>query len=220
MFKDRQEAGERLALELDRLQLKDTVVLALPRGGIPISAAIARHLHAPFDLILVRKVGAPGNPELAVGAIVDGEPPDLVVNRAIADALGLDDSALHDLARAQRPEMERRRALYLGDRAPLSVKGKTVIIVDDGAATGASMKAAVQAVRRREPDGIVVALPVASPEAVEELARVADRVLCMERPEDFISLNRYYRDFRQFTDEEVIEMLEQLRAGLMPEPRA
>lgn len=218
MFQDRHEAGKLLAREIAQLALHAPIVLALPRGGIPIAAEIARQLRAPFDLILVRKIGAPENPELAVGAVVDGEPPDLVINRGIANRLGLDDSTLHDLTRAQRPEMERRRLLYLGDRTPLPVKDKTVIVTDDGAATGASMKAAVQAVRRRSPASILVALPVAAPDAVTDLTGVADRVVCLEQPAGFSSLNRYYNDFRQYSDDEVIEMLDDARAGHKCEP--
>jgi putative phosphoribosyl transferase len=161
MFRDRQEAGRKLAEELARLKLPDPVVLALPRGGVPVAAEIADALKAPLDLVIVRKVGAPGNPELAVAAIVDGNPPDVVLNREIVEAYDLDDAALRFLVSQERPELERRRIAYLGDRRPLSTANKTVILVDDGAATGTTMKVAIRAIKRRSPREIIVALPVA-----------------------------------------------------------
>lgn len=214
MYKDRREAGLLLAEALQKLDLADPVVLALPRGGIPVGAAISERLEAPLDMVLVRKLGAPGNEELAVGAIVDGEPPDLVVNRDITEALGLHDDDLYQLAQKERPEMERRRALYLGERSPLCVENKTAILVDDGAATGASMKAAVQALKRRSPARIVVALPVAPADTVRELAELADLVVCLLQPEDFDALSRHYGDFRQYDDQEVLDMLEAARTGI------
>ena len=161
MFRDRQEAGRKLAEELVELKLADPVVLALPRGGVPVAAGIAHALKAPLDLVIVRKVGVPGNPELAVAAIVDGNPPDVVLNREIVEAYNLDDSELRMLVNRERPELERRRVVYLGDRHPISVAGKTAILVDDGAATGTTMKVAIRALKRRSPREIIVALPVA-----------------------------------------------------------
>ena len=136
-------------------------MLALPRGGVPVASEIAEALEAPLDIVIVRKVGAPGNPELAVAAIIDGDPPDVVLNREIVEAYGLDDAALRALVSHERPELERRRQAYLGGRKPLSVAGRTVILVDDGAATGTTMKVAIRALKRRAPREIVVALPVA-----------------------------------------------------------
>ncbi|RWL92115.1 phosphoribosyltransferase, partial [Mesorhizobium sp.] len=152
------------------LDLRDPVVLALPRGGVPVAAEVAKVLKAPLDLVLVRKVGAPGNAELAVAAIVDGDPPDVVLNREIVEAYALDDDELRFLIAKERPELERRRTAYRGKRASLSVAGKTAIVVDDGAATGTTMKVAIRALKRRSPRQIVVAIPVAPADTAAELA--------------------------------------------------
>ncbi|MDG4906069.1 phosphoribosyltransferase [Mesorhizobium sp. WSM4898] len=207
MFRDRQDAGQKLGASLELLQLKDPIVLALPRGGVPVAAEVAKALHAPLDLVIVRKVGAPGNPELAVAAIVDGEPPDVVLNREIVEAYSLGDSALRVLIAQERPELERRRAAYRGRELPLSVAGKTVIVVDDGAATGTTMKVAIRALKRRSPRKIIVALPVAPPETVDELAQEADLTICLNQPARFRALGYYYGNFPQLSDDEVIDML-------------
>lgn len=207
MFRDRQEAGEKLGASLELLQLQDSIVLALPRGGVPVAAEVAKVLKAPLDLVIVRKVGAPGNPELAVAAIVDGDPPDVVLNREIVEAYALDDSALRALIARERPELERRRAVYRGKGLPLSVAGKTVIVVDDGAATGTTMKVAIRALKRRSPRKIIVALPVAPPETVDELAQEADLTICLNQPARFRALSYYYGSFPQLSDSEVIDMM-------------
>lgn len=207
MFRDRQEAGRKLAAELLELKLPDPVVLALPRGGVPVAAEIADALEAPLDIVIVRKVGAPGNPELAVAAIVDGDPPDIVLNREIVEAYGLNDSELRILVGRERPELERRRLAYLGGRKPLSTAGRTVILVDDGAATGTTMKVAIRALKRRSPREIVVALPVAPPDTLSDLAQEADRIVCLSRPSRFLALGYHYHDFPQLTDEEVVSAL-------------
>jgi putative phosphoribosyl transferase len=207
MFQDRKEAGRKLAEELLRLKLPNPVVLALPRGGVPVASEIAEALEAPLDIVIVRKVGAPGNPELAVAAIIDGDPPDVVLNREIVEAYGLDDAALRALVSHERPELERRRQAYLGGRKPLSVTGRTVILVDDGAATGTTMKVAIRALKRRAPREIVVALPVAPPDTLAELAEEANRVVCLSKPVRFLALGYHYRDFPQLTDEEVVQAL-------------
>lgn len=204
MFHDRQEAGRELAGELARLGLADPVVLALPRGGAPVAAEIARTLNAPLDLVIVRKVGAPDNSELAVAAIVDGSPPDIVLNREIIEAYGLDDSELRLLINRERPELERRRLAYRHGRQAKSISGKTAILVDDGAATGTTMKVAIRALRRRSPREIVVALPVAPPDTIVELAREADRVVCLRQPARFRALGFHYQHFPQLTDDQVI----------------
>ena len=212
MFRDRSEAGEMLAAELAKLKPVDPVVLALPRGGVPVGAAVALVLKARLDLLIVRKVGAPGNPELAVAAIVDGNPPDIVLNREVIEGYGLDDAELAALVKAERPELERRRMVYRGQRHPVSAANKTVILVDDGAATGTTMKVAIRALRRRTPREIIVALPVAPPDTVAELAREADRVVCLSQPPRFHALGYYYREFRQLTDKEVLGTLEDFAA--------
>jgi len=207
MFRDRQEAGRKLAEVLAKLNLVDPLVLALPRGGVPVAAEIADALKAPLDLVIVRKVGAPGNPELAAAAVVDGNPPDVVLNREIVEAYNLDDAELRYLVGRERPELERRRLVYLGDRQPLSTVGKTVILVDDGAATGTTMKVAIRAIRRRSPREIVVALPVAPPDTMTELEREANRIVCLSQPARFLALGYHYHDFPQLSDEEVLRLL-------------
>ncbi|WP_348643697.1 phosphoribosyltransferase family protein [Mesorhizobium sp. B2-6-4] len=142
MFRDREEAGAKLGMELSKLQLHQPVVLALPRGGAPVAVEVAKALNAPLDLLIVRRVGAPGNSELAVAAIVDGQPGDVVLNREIVEAYALDDDELRVLIAKERPELERRCLAYRGNRRPLSIAGKTAIIVDDGAVTGTTMKVA------------------------------------------------------------------------------
>jgi putative phosphoribosyl transferase len=207
VFRDRREAGRRLARALAKLDLTEPVVLALPRGGVPVAAEVARALNAPLDLVIVRKVGAPDNPELAVAAIVDGDPPEVVLNRQIVEAYGLGDAELRLLVDRERPELERRRLAYRGGRPALSVAGRTAIVVDDGAATGTTIKVAVRALRRQSPRELVVAIPVAPPETVAALAREADRVVCLSEPAGFRALGFHYRDFPQLTDDEVIAAL-------------
>jgi putative phosphoribosyl transferase len=213
MFCDRQEAGRMLANELAGLSLHAPVVLALPRGGVPVAAEVAAVLKAPLDLVIVRKVGAPGNPELAVAAIVDGDPPDVVLNREIVEAYNLDDAALATLVKRERPELQRRRTLYRGSRSPLSIAGKTAVLVDDGAATGTTMKVAIRALKRRSPTAIVVALPIAPPETVAELSQEADRIVCLAQPPHFRALGYYYRNFEQLDDEDVLAALGRGREG-------
>ena len=194
-----------------RLGLHEPVVLALPRGGVPVAAEVAKALDAPLDLIIVRKVGAPGNPELAVAAIVDGDPPDVVLNREVVEAYSLDDAELGALIKRERPELDRRRLAYRGKRSALSVAGKTAVIVDDGAATGTTMKVAIRALRRRSPREIIVALPVSPPDTVAELSQEADRVVCVSQPGRFLALGYHYRSFPQLTDEEVTAALDEAR---------
>lgn len=210
MFSDRSQAGRLLAAEIAGLSPRDPIVLALPRGGVPVGYEVACALGARLDLVIVRKVGAPGNPELAVAAIVDGNPPEVVLNREIIEAYGLHNDELAALVARERPELERRRAVYRGKRQPLSVKGKTVILVDDGAATGTTMKVAARAIRRRSPAEIIIALPVASPDAVSDLAREADRVVCLAQPPHFRALGYHYRDFNQLADSDVLDLLKKV----------
>ncbi|OHV83221.1 phosphoribosyltransferase [Mesorhizobium sp. ORS 3428] len=209
MFQDRKDAGLKLAAELAKRGLQDPVVLALPRGGVPVAVEVAKALKAPLDLILVRKVGAPDNPELAVAAIVDGDPPDIVLNREVVDAYSFNDDQLRDLIAKERPELERRRTTYRGERASPSVDAKTVVVVDDGAATGTTMKVAIRALRRRSPREIVVALPVAPPETMTELAMEADWTVCLSQPPHFQALSQHYLDFPQLSDGEVVAILDE-----------
>jgi putative phosphoribosyl transferase len=199
LFDDRGTAGQALADEIAKRRYSQPVVYALPRGGVPVAIEVARRLNAPLDLLLVRKIGVPWQPELAAGAVVDGEQPDLVLNDDIVRAASL--------ARTQLTEIERRRAQYLPDRAPISARGRTAILIDDGVATGASMEAAIAAIRKRSPLRVVVAVPVASRSAIVTLNGLVDEVICLVAPEDFGGVGAFYRDFHQLSDSEVVDLL-------------
>jgi putative phosphoribosyl transferase len=211
MYADRADAGRKLAAELVKLELQEPVVLALPRGGVPVAAEVAKALHARLDVVIVRKVGAPDNAELAVAAIVDGDPPDVVLNREIVEAYGLDDAAIALLVKRERPELERRRAVYRSEVRAVPVTDRTAILVDDGAATGTTMNVAVRALKRRAPREIIVAVPVAPPDTVAALEQVADRVICPSRPGRFLALGYHYLKFPQLSDDEVIAVLRDAR---------
>jgi predicted phosphoribosyltransferase len=206
-FADRAEAGRLLAGKLAHLALEAPAVYALPRGGVPVAAEIAERLGAPLDLLLVRKIGVPGQPELAAGAVVDGEPPDVVLNEDIVAAAGLTQEEIAELTRLQLREIERRRARYLGARPSVAAAGRDAILVDDGVATGASMEAAVAAMRRRAPRKLVVAVPVASREGARRLLRLADELVCLATPEPFLAIGAFYRDFHQLEDDEVTRVM-------------
>lgn len=213
-FASREDAGRQLASRLKTLGIKDPVVLALPRGGVPVAAEVARELNAPLDVILVRKIGVPGQPELAAAAIVDGERPDLVLNDSVMNMLGLTRADLDGAAKAQLQEIERRRKLYIGERQPISVKGRSAIIVDDGIATGTTARAALQALRRREPRTLILAVPVGAPDALAELATQADQVISLESPPGFYAIGQFYSDFHQLEDDEVMDLLRVPRQDL------
>lgn len=213
MFSNRSEAGERLLRRLPPVDPADAVVLALPRGGVPVAAPIARGLGAPLDLVLVRKVGAPRQPELAVGAVTDGGAMRVTVNEAVASLLGLDEEAVRALARRELPELERRRARYLGGRLPLPLEGRTAILVDDGIATGATARAALRLVRQQAPARVILAVPVAPPDALDALAGEADAVVWLEAPDPFVAVGAHYRDFAQVGDDEVAAILRAAEPG-------
>ena len=196
-----------LARELAKLGLRAPVVLALPRGGVPVAVEIARELNAPLDLLLVRKIGVPWQPELAVAAIVDGPDQELVIDEDTRAGAGVSRNYIEAQAKEQVQEIERRRRLYLGDRAPVSVDGCTAIVVDDGIATGTSMRAALKALRRRKPMGLVLAVPVAPPDTITVLRREVDRVVCLEQPDPFYAVGAHYEDFHQVEDDEVMAIL-------------
>lgn len=206
-FPDRASAGRLLAEEVAKRRPEQPVVYALPRGGVPVAAPIAAALKAPLDLLMVRKLGVPWQPELAAGSIVDGETPDIIRNEEIMRAARVSESDLQALAKAELKEIERRRALYLPNRPPISAQGRTAILVDDGIATGASMRAAIAAVRRRKPLRIMVAVPVAARETVEELKGMVEEVVCLAAPEGFGAVGYFYHDFHQLSDEEVVSLL-------------
>lgn len=208
MFQDRTSAGRALAGVLARRDYPDPIVLALPRGGVPVGAEVARRLACPLDLLLVRKLGVPRQPELAAAAVVmDGPRPVIVRNQDVIAFAGLTDADIDRLARIEIAEIERRHRAYIGKGPPLSVEGRTAILVDDGIATGASMKAAISCLRRNEPDRIVVAVPVAPQEAIRDLEGMADEVVCLETPSPFTAIGLHYLDFSQLADQEVIEAL-------------
>ncbi|WP_186421318.1 phosphoribosyltransferase family protein [Bosea sp. CS1GBMeth4] len=206
-FSDRTEAGRRLAAALASYRDRHPVVLALPRGGVPVAAAIAEALSAPLDLLLVRKIGLPGQPELAIGAIVDGAEPVVVRNEALIALAGVRDEAFEEIRRGELAEIARRRARYIGSRRRAPIAGRTVIVVDDGMATGATARAALQAIRKHGPGRLVLAVPVASAEAVAAVRGAVDDLVCLEVPEAFLAIGSFYRDFGQVSDEEVVSIL-------------
>jgi putative phosphoribosyl transferase len=213
-FKDRADAGRRLAAALGAYVDQEPVVLALPRGGVPVAAIVADRLKAPLDLVLVRKIGTPGQPEVALGAVVDGAHPTIVRNEDILVATGTGVAEFDAIGRRELAEIERRRVRYLGRRAPLEVAGRVVIVVDDGIATGATVRAALRATRARGPAKLVLAIPVAAPDALAALRPEADAIVCLATPEDFLGVGQFYEDFRQVSDEEVIDLL--ARAPIVP----
>jgi putative phosphoribosyl transferase len=208
LFNNRQDAGRRLAGELMRFKDRRPVVLALPRGGVPVGFEIAQALGAPLDVILVRKIGAPDLSELAVGAIVDGENLEKVIDERIAAKLGVPQAYLDEEIARQAREIERRRELYLTGRPPADVRNSTAIVVDDGIATGATMRAALLAVRRRAPSRLILAVPVAPASAIEGLRPEVDELVCLATPEEFYAIGQFYLDFHQVSDDEVVTLLE------------
>jgi putative phosphoribosyl transferase len=210
MFSNRIEAGRRLAAELARFKDQQPVVLALPRGGVPIGAEIARALDAPLDLVLVRKIGAPFQPELAIGAVVDGSRPETVLNHEIVEGFEIPESYLREETARQLAEIERRRRRYLAGRERAEVAGHTAIVVDDGIATGATMRAALHATRRAGPKRLVLAVPVAPPDTIEQLRGEVDEVVCLEMPVFFGAIGAFYRDFHQLSDDDVVRLLEEV----------
>jgi putative phosphoribosyl transferase len=208
VFPDRIEAGRRLAERLRHLKDQQPVVLALPRGGVPIAYEVARVLEAPLDLVLVRKIGAPFQPELAIGAVVDGDRPELVLNRDLITEYGIPESYVESERQRQLAEIERRRQQYLSERARAPIRDRTAIVIDDGIATGATMEAALHATRRAGPRRLVLAVPVAPPDTIERLRPEVDEVVCLLVPAFLGAIGSFYRDFRQLRDEDVIGLLE------------
>jgi predicted phosphoribosyltransferase len=208
LFRDRTDAGRLLAGELTRYADRpDVVVLALPRGGVPVASEVARALHAPLDVFVVRKLGVPGHQELAMGAIATAGV--RVLNDDVVAALEIPPQVIDEVTEEERLELARREQLYRGGRPPLPVRDCTVILVDDGLATGSTMRAAVAALRRQRPRRIVVAVPVGSRDTCEELAAEADEVVCANTPHPFRAVGLWYDDFSQTSDEEVHDLLAQ-----------
>jgi putative phosphoribosyl transferase len=206
-FRDRSEAGQLLGRELAaRLgNAGDAIVLALPRGGVPVGYEVAKALGAPLDVFIVRKLGVPGSEELAMGAIASGGV--RVLNRDVLDYARVTQQQLDAVVAREERELARREAEYRGNRAPLDVRGRTVIIVDDGLATGSTMRAAVQALRAMEPKRVIVAVPVGAAQTCEDLREIVDEIVCLRTPEPFEAVGLWYDDFTQTTDAEVHALL-------------
>lgn len=216
-FMDRTDAGRRLAAALSRYAHRaDVLVLALPRGGVPVAFEVARALDVPLDVFIVRKLGIPGHEELAMGAIASGGV--RLVDEDIVRQLRIGEQDIEAVAKAEQTELERRERVYRGARPLPDVAGRTVILVDDGLATGATMRVAVAALRQEHPARIVVAVPVAPPETCDMLRREADEVVCAVTPEPFYAVGLWYEDFTQTKDEEVHELLERARHEVAPAP--
>lgn len=212
IFADRTQAGRLLGERLAALQLVNPAVLALVRGGVPVGARVADVLQAPLDVVFVRKLGAPDQPELAVGAIADGSDPQIVLNDKLLAALELDADYIAAAARQELAAIEQRRKAYQGLRPELELAGRSVVVVDDGVATGMTMQAALRQVRRRHAGSVIAAVPVASAEAMAMLCAEADDVVCLSAPRRFRSVDAHYRDFAQVSDEDVLAILRE-RAG-------
>lgn len=211
-FADRREAGRALGRRLaETLEGDDVLVLGLPRGGVPVAFEVASALDAPLDVYLVRKLGLPGQPELAMGAIASGGV--RIVNQRVVEATLVDEQAIEDVAARELAELERRERLYRDGRPAPDVAGRTIVLVDDGLATGSTMRAAVSALRRQDAGRIVVAVPVAAPEVCAEFEQEADSVVCVHTPESFRAVGMWYRDFSPTEDDEVCALLRQARSG-------
>jgi putative phosphoribosyl transferase len=207
LFADRSEAGRALARRLVRFKAERPVVLALPRGGVPVGFEVAQALDAPLDLVLVRKIGAPFQPELAIGAVVDGGRFETVLNEEMVREFQIPKNYIAEQSARELEEIERRRQLYLAERTRAPVEACTAIVVDDGIATGATMEAALHATRRADPKRLVLATPVAPSDTIERLRAQADEVVCLATPRLFDAIGSFYDDFRQLSDEEVVDLL-------------
>lgn len=211
-FANRKEAGLKLAEAVASLGLVKPVVLALPRGGVPVGYEVAKALDAPLDILLVRKIGAPGHEEYGIGALVDGASPQIVIDEAAARQVGADKAYIQRKVAEQLQEIERRRALYRTG-PPIPLQGRTVVVVDDGIATGGTVRAALQALAKGGAGHIVLAVPLAPRDVLPEFARMCDHVVCLASPEPFYAVGAHYDDFGQTQDEEVIDLLAKARAA-------
>ena len=213
VFANRNEAGLRLAARLQHYKGEDVVVFALPRGGIPVAAPVASALEAPLDLVLVRKLGTPRQPELAMGAIADAGEPVIVRNDDVIRIARVSEAEFDAVCHRERAEIERRRRLYLGPRPRTGTKDRIAIVIDDGVATGATTRAALRAIRAGLPNKLVLATPVAPPDALDLLRPEADEIVCLETPAKFSAIGYFYRDFHQLEDDEVIAILDRFKPG-------
>ncbi len=215
IFQDRTDAGQELAARLTKYANRpDVLVLALPRGGVPVAYEVAKRIGAPLDVFLVRKLGVPGHEELAMGAIASGGV--RVINEDVARFLKIPDEVIDAVTADEQQELERRESAYRDDRPPPDVKGRVVILIDDGLATGSTMRAAAAALRKQGPARIVVAVPVSAPETCNEFRSEVDEIVCAVTPEPFRGVGLWYKDFSQTTDEEVRELLERARQNIAP----
>jgi len=212
-FKDRSDAGRQLAKALASYKEERPIILALPRGGVPVAGEVAAVLSAPVDLILVRKIGVPWQPELAMGAVVDGGTPIIVRNEDVIRHAGIDESEFNTVRDGELAEIGRRRQRYLGSCQLADLSGHTAIVIDDGIATGATARAALRATRMRNPERLVLAVPVAPTDTINELRSQADDVVCLEGLGCFGAISAYYADFGQVSDEELIDILMRFRRG-------
>jgi len=213
LFENRTDAGRQLAEALLKYKSRQPVVLALPRGGVPVAAEVAAALDAPLDLLLVRKIGLPSQPELAMGAVTDGEEPTIIRNSDVIELSGVSKEEFDAVCNEERAEIERRRKRYLGDRARSEVRGRVTIIIDDGIATGATTLAAIRAVRMRKPKELVLAIPVAPLDTIKRLHPEVDGIICLDTPEELGAIGYFYRDFHQISDDEVIATLKRFPAN-------
>jgi putative phosphoribosyl transferase len=214
-FRNRSEAGQKLADQLERYAgREDVVVLGLPRGGVPVAYEVAARLNVPMDVFVVRKLGVPGQRELAMGAIASGGV--RVLNEDIVGSLGISEDEIDRVARREQEELERREKLYRGERQRARLEGQVVMLVDDGLATGASMRAAVKAVKQGGPKRIVVAVPTAPPETCREMGRLVDEAVCLITPRPFMGVGAWYDEFPQTTDEEVRDFLQRAKEATVP----
>jgi len=204
MFQDRVDGGQQLARALGGYREFHPIVVALPRGGVPVGYEVARAFDADLDVIVVRKLGAPGNPEFAIGAIAPGI---IEVNRSVVDTYGIPERYIEDVIRRERAELERQERLFRSGRDPIEVAGRTVLVIDDGLATGATASAAVTSIRAHSPDRVIFGAPVCACDSATDLARKTDGVVCVLRPRDFAAVSIWYGDFTPTTDQDVIECL-------------
>ena len=207
MFRDREDAGQQLAARLLHLRDSNPLIFGLPRGGVVIAAEVASVLGAPLDVMVVRKLGAPGRPELALGAITVGDDPHLTLNQDLIDLISVSDEYLQMEMDIQREEVKRRNHRYRQGRPAMSVEGRTTIIIDDGIATGATVLAGIMGLKERNPRRLVLAVPVAAPDSLEKLSRYVDEIVCLHAPDNFMSVGVFFSNFHQTTDDQVMELL-------------
>jgi putative phosphoribosyl transferase len=219
-FENRRDAGRQLSERLARFASEHPVILALPRGGVPVAYEVAKALDAPLDLLFVRKIGAPGHEELGIGAVVDGASPQLVLNADIVRQVNPGTDHIRAETRRQLAEIDRRRNAYCGDRPPIPIKGRMVIVIDDGIATGSTMKAALRGANKNDPAWLVLAVPVAPPSTITDLGHECDEVICLETYEPFGAVGAFYRDFTQTSDAEVVKLLNEGHAFGLRDARA